>query len=85
MPEVVSEDDGIGHTEHVHQHGVIETGLNLSGDRWVPKLLVTDACPNRKDDSDDEAIDEVLEHDRGDRAEVDVLDVMEDKIEDAED
>ena len=85
LPKAVSENDGIDHKERVHLHGVMETGMNFSGDRWVPKLLADDACPNRKEDLEDEAIDEVLEHDRNDKVEVDVLDVMEDKIEDSED
>ena len=85
LSKAVSENDGIDHMERVHRHGVRETGMNFSGDRWVPKLLADDACPNRKEDLEDEAIDEVLEHDRNDKVEVDVLDVMEDKIEDLED
>ena len=85
LSKAVSENDGIDHMERVHRHGVRETGMNFSGDRWVPKLLADDACPNRKEYLEDEAIDEVLEHDRNDKVEVDVLDVMEDKIEDLED
>ena len=84
LSKAVSEDEGIDHMERVHRHGVRETGMNFSGDRWVPKLLADDACPSRKEDSEDEAIDEVLEHDRNNKVEVDVFDVVEDKIEDLE-
>ena len=33
LPEVVPEKDRIGHTEHVHQHSVLEADTNLSGIR----------------------------------------------------
>ena len=85
LQKVVFEDNGESHERCAQQHGVVEIFLNPSGNIKVSKVLVCGACPNRKDDLGDEAMDEVLEQDRSDKIEMDVLDVIEDEIEDPDD
>ena len=85
--KLLFEDNRRSHDGHVHQSGVVETRLNprvVEGSELAREVFVDDLCPNRKNDSADDAIDEVLEQDRNDEVEMDVLDVMEDDIEDSE-
>ena len=85
MPRAGSEYTGVSNERHVRQHGADGISLNPPSDRWVSKLLVYNVCLNRSDDSEDEAVDEVLEQDRNDNVEVDMFDLLEDKNKDSED
>ena len=88
LPDIVSEESGISHDRHVRQNGVGETILHpevVEDSGLAGQVFVDDTCPNRKNDSADVALDEVLEQDQNDEVEIDVFGVMEDKDEDPED